>query len=88
MANRGTEPESVREHYGQDFIDNEKNKLFALLAEMKTKLDALRVDMRSHDHGAAYGAAATRLNGSPNTFSGTAETSAATTTTAPKKHIG
>lgn len=53
------------------------------LTEAQTKLNALRVDFRAHDHGGTYTAATTRLNASANTFSGTAETSAVANATLP-----
>lgn len=60
-------------------IGDNYESMLTLVNELKTKLDALRVDFREHDHGGTYTAATTRLNAAPNTFSGTAETSAATT---------
>ena len=53
------------------------NDLVTLVNELKADLAALRNDFRAHDHGGTYTPAATRLNASANTFSGTAEQSSA-----------
>lgn len=51
--------------------------LLALVAELKSDLNALRADFRAHDHGAtSYDDGSIRINASACTFTGT-ETSSA-----------
>jgi hypothetical protein len=73
-----------------DCYDNATQKLnmenlVALVSELKTKLNALRVDFRSHDHGntGSYVQNSITIRSSAQSFVGTAETSAAVSGTAP-----
>ena len=63
--------------------------LAALVIQLQTKLNTLRSDFRSHDHGntASYVQAAITLRGSANTFAGTAEANSASTVPAPAGKI-
>lgn len=47
-----------------------------LINELKGDLNALRNDIRAHDHGATYTAATLRINGTADTISGTETNSA------------
>jgi len=76
MANRETQPERLKDDIDPDFVARQVDDLITLVSELKTDLNNLRQDIRRHDHGSpTYTAATNRINGSDNTFSGSAETS-------------
>ena len=64
MANRDAEPEITKTQYSSEYTDAEKDKLFAIVADLKDEFNNLHAEFIKHDHTSAstYTEATVKVN--------------------------